>query len=104
VLKFSSNYFALLVCRQVPLAMDSLDYHIVVCLPPLDIRLLRVELQPAAAPKQSAVAQLTIMRELSIMSVGSPLAVRSVQAAVSYCVNDATAVYARVAKPAEARM
>jgi hypothetical protein len=56
--------------------MDSLDYHIVVVLPPLDIRLLRVELLPTAGPKQSAVAQLTVTRELSIMSVGSQLTVR----------------------------
>jgi hypothetical protein len=56
--------------------MDSLGYHIVVVLPPLDIRLLRVELLPTAAPKQSAVAQLTVTRELSIMSVGSQLTVR----------------------------
>ena len=56
--------------------MDSLGYHIVVVLPPLDIRLLRVELLPTAGPKQSAVAQLTVTRELSIMSVGSQLTVQ----------------------------
>lgn len=69
----TSSHFA---CQQVPLAMDSLGYHIVVVLPPLDIRLLRVELLPTAGPKQSAVAQLTVVRELSIMSVGSQLTVR----------------------------
>jgi hypothetical protein len=68
--------WCLSLCHQVPLAMDSLGYHIVVVLPPLDIRLLRVELLPTAGPKQSAVAQLTVVRELSIMSVGSQLTVR----------------------------
>lgn len=55
--------------------MDSLEYHIVVILPPLDIRLLRVELAPASGPGRPAAAQLTVTRELSIMSVSSPLTV-----------------------------
>ncbi len=57
--------------------MDSLEYHVVVILPPLDIRLLRVELLPASAPGASAAACLTVTRELSIMGVGAQLTVRS---------------------------
>lgn len=61
--------------------MDSLEYHIVVILPPLDIRLLRVELFPAAGPGASPVARLIVTRELSIMSVGAPLTVSAARKA-----------------------
>lgn len=57
---------------QAPLAIDALDQYIVLATAPLEIVLLRVQILGATG---TPTAQLTVIRELSILSAGSPLRV-----------------------------
>ena len=61
---------------QVPLAMDAIGSFVVAASAPLDIKVWRVDTQPASKLGGEAVTLLTVVRELSIMSVGQPLRVR----------------------------
>ena len=60
---------------QAPLAIDALDQYIVLATAPLEIVLLRVQIQGAVSATGNPSAQLTVIRELSILSAGSPLRV-----------------------------
>ena len=61
---------------QVPLAMDAIGSFVVAASAPLDIKVWRVDTQPASKLGGEANTSLSIVRELSIMSVGQPLRVR----------------------------
>ena len=60
---------------QIPLAMDAIGSFVVAASAPLDIRVWRVDTQPASKLNGDATTTLTLVRELSIMSVGQPLRV-----------------------------
>lgn len=60
---------------QIPLAMDAIGSFVVAASAPLDIRVWRVDMQPVTKLNSRATATLTLIRELSIMSVGQPLRV-----------------------------
>ncbi len=62
---------------QVPLAMDALDQHIVLATAPLEISLMRVALHGSLTAAGNPMAHVTVVRELSILSVGTPLRVRT---------------------------
>ena len=62
---------------QIPLAMDAIGSFVVAASAPLDIRVWRVDTQPASKLTSNATTTLTLVRELSIMSVGQPLRVRT---------------------------
>ena len=61
---------------QVPLAMDALGQHIVLATAPLEISLMRVALHGSLTATGNPIAHLTVVRELSILSIGTPLRVR----------------------------
>ena len=60
---------------QVPLAMDAIGSYVVAASAPLDIRVWRVDTLPASKLSGEPRTVLTLIRELSIMSVGQPLRV-----------------------------
>ena len=63
------------VALQIPLAMDAIGSFVVAASAPLDIRVWRVDTQAASKLTGDATTTLTLVRELSIMSVGQPLRV-----------------------------
>ena len=63
--------------EQVPLAMDALGQHIVLAMAPLEISLMRVALHGSVTAAGNPIAHLTVVRELSILSIGTPLRVRT---------------------------
>ena len=56
--------------------MDAIGSFVVAASAPLDIKVWRVDTQPASKVGGEAVTSLSVVRELSIMSVGQPLRVR----------------------------
>lgn len=62
---------------QIPLAMDAIGCFVVAASAPLDIKVWKVDSRPASELGGEATTTLTLVRELSIMSVGQPLRVRS---------------------------
>ena len=56
--------------------MDALGQHIVLATAPLEISLLRVALHGSLTATGNPIAHLTVVRELSILSIGTPLRVR----------------------------
>ncbi|KAK9828450.1 hypothetical protein WJX72_000056 [[Myrmecia] bisecta] len=69
----NSSLLARYPLPQVPLAMDCIGNHLVVASAPLEVCVLRVDIQGSLVPLATPNATLTIIRELSIMSVGQPL-------------------------------
>ncbi len=63
--------------------MDAIGSFVVAASAPLDIRMWRVDTQPASKLTGKATTVLTLVRELSIMSVGQPLRVRIILASVT---------------------
>ena len=57
--------------------MDALDQHIVLAMAPLEISLMRVALHGSLTAAGNPMAHVTVVRELSILSVGTPLRVRT---------------------------
>ena len=57
----------------MPLALDVLGTFVVVASEPLDIQVLRVDLTGKLTPLGTPRASFTVVRKLSIMSVGQPL-------------------------------
>lgn len=57
--------------------MDALGQHIVLATAPLEITLMRVALHGSLTAAGNPMAHLTVVRELSILSIGTPLRVRS---------------------------
>jgi hypothetical protein len=69
-------------CAQVPLAMDSYSdgqqSWLVIISAPLEVKLLRVDLQGALTPLSTPKASLAVVRELSILShAGQPVKVKA---------------------------
>lgn len=60
---------------QVPLAMDACGSHVVAAYAPLDIKVWRIDVAGIFTASGKPSAKMTIVRELSIMSVGQPLRV-----------------------------
>ncbi|PRW44970.1 RAB6A-GEF complex partner 1-like isoform A [Chlorella sorokiniana] len=70
----SASLLARMPLPQVPVAMDSAGWHMVLAFAPLDLKLYKVTLEGQLGPgaaKQSA--RLSLVRELSIMGLGNPL-------------------------------
>ena len=63
--------------------MDAIGSFVVAASAPLDIKVWRVDTQPASKPGGEAVTSLSVVRELSIMSVGQPLRVRLLTSLIS---------------------
>ena len=61
--------------QQAPLAMDVSGVHLIVASAPLDITVFRIHLTGALTPQGAPAASFTLVRQLSIMSVGHPLQV-----------------------------
>uniref|UniRef100_A0A061S7S9 Protein ric1 n=1 Tax=Tetraselmis sp. GSL018 TaxID=582737 RepID=A0A061S7S9_9CHLO len=59
--------------HAVPLALDAVGQHLLVACAPLDIMVLKVEVKGDLVPLAAPAADITLQRELSIMSVGYPL-------------------------------
>lgn len=57
--------------------MDACGCYVVAASAPLEVRVLRVQLLGAAGLAGRPSARITVVRELSIMSVGQPLRVRA---------------------------
>ena len=67
----------LLCILQVPLALDSLGNYILIAFAPLELTLLHVVVTPASGPNKTPTANFHTVRQLSIMSVGQPITVRT---------------------------
>lgn len=55
--------------------MDASGSHVVAAYAPLDIKVWRIDLAGTIMPSGKPSARITVVRELSIMSVGQPLRV-----------------------------
>ena len=60
---------------QAPLALDALGSYILVAYAPLELTLLRVAMAGPLSPTGASTARVSVVRELSIMSVGQPITV-----------------------------
>lgn len=61
--------------HQVPLAMDACGNFVVAASDPLEIRVWRISIAGVKTLEGKPSATFTIIRELSIMTVGQPLRV-----------------------------
>ncbi|KAL3150452.1 hypothetical protein ABBQ32_000282 [Trebouxia sp. C0010 RCD-2024] len=68
-----SSLLARYPLAQAPLALDALGTYILVAFAPLELTLLRVAMTGALTPNGASTAKISVVRELSIMSVGQPI-------------------------------
>ncbi|KAL4448516.1 hypothetical protein ABPG75_005735 [Micractinium tetrahymenae] len=69
----NASLLARLPLQQVPVAMDSAGWNLVLAFHPLEIKLFRVTVEGPLGPAGRPLARLAVVRELSIMGMGNPL-------------------------------
>ncbi|KAL4420208.1 hypothetical protein ABPG77_011424, partial [Micractinium sp. CCAP 211/92] len=69
----NASLLARLPLKQVPVAMDSAGWHLALAFHPLEIKLFKVTVEGPLGPAGRPIARLSVLRELSIMGMGSPL-------------------------------